>query len=137
MGGTSAAMMLHRMITDEFGWRGEFQVAESLQMCAMDRAVKLDVQEAYGCGKEAVRLAERDTGGVMVAIERVSRRGDPYAIRYGTAPLHDVANTARPMPDKYIGEDGMSVSKAFQAYIEPLVGEMPSYASLAIKRARP
>ena len=37
MGGTSAAMMLHRMIHAEFGWRGEFQVCESLQMCAADR----------------------------------------------------------------------------------------------------
>ena len=37
MGGTSAAMMLHRMIHATFGWRGEFQVCESLQMCAADR----------------------------------------------------------------------------------------------------
>ena len=40
MGGTSAAMMLHKIIGDQFGWRGEFQVTESLQMCAMDRAVE-------------------------------------------------------------------------------------------------
>jgi len=39
MGGTSAAMMLHRMIHAEFGWRGEFQVCESLQMAAADRAL--------------------------------------------------------------------------------------------------
>lgn len=32
MGGTSAAMMLHRMLSSAFGWRGEFQVTESLQM---------------------------------------------------------------------------------------------------------
>ena len=38
MGGTSAAMMLHAMIRKEFGWRGEFQVCESLAMCAADRA---------------------------------------------------------------------------------------------------
>src|SRR4029450_11398435 len=56
MGGTSAAMMLHRMLTNTFGWRGEFQVTESLQMCAADRAVKLDIDEAYNCGREAVRL---------------------------------------------------------------------------------
>jgi 6-phosphofructokinase 1 len=38
MGGTSAAMMLHRMLSNTFGWRGEFQVTESLQMSAADRA---------------------------------------------------------------------------------------------------
>jgi len=59
MGGTSAAMMLHRMLSNAFGWRGEFQVTESLQMCAADRAVKLDFDEAYQCGREAVRLATR------------------------------------------------------------------------------
>lgn len=137
MGGTSAAMMLHRMIADEFGWRGEFQIAESLQMCAMDRAVKLDLREAYGCGKEAVRLAVRGEGGVMVTIERVSKRGESYASAFGTAPLKDVANAARPMPDKYIGDDGLSVAKSFQAYIDPLVGQAPNYASLVLERARP
>jgi 6-phosphofructokinase 1 len=57
MGGTSAAMMLHRMITQAFGWRGEFQIVESLQMAASDRAVKLDYDEAYACGRQAVKLA--------------------------------------------------------------------------------
>src|SRR3954470_6334408 len=79
MGGTSAAMMLHRMLASQFGWRGEFQVTESLQMCAADRAVKLDVDEAYACGREAVRLASSGANGVMVAIER--NRGPRYSSR--------------------------------------------------------
>ncbi|MFT4557611.1 MAG: 6-phosphofructokinase, partial [Planctomycetaceae bacterium] len=95
MGGTSAAMMLHRMISDEFGWRGEFQVTESLQMCAADRAVKLDIDEAFGCGKQAVRLAEQGTSGVMVTINRTSKRGEPYATDFGTIPLGEVANAER------------------------------------------
>ena len=37
MAGTSAAMALHRMVSDEFGFRGEFQITESLPMCAADR----------------------------------------------------------------------------------------------------
>ena len=75
MGGTSAAMMLHKMIGDEFGWRGEFQVTESLQMSAADRAVKLDRDEAYGCGEQAVALATAGTSGVMVTIKRSSKPG--------------------------------------------------------------
>ncbi|MCJ7693314.1 MAG: diphosphate--fructose-6-phosphate 1-phosphotransferase, partial [Sedimentisphaerales bacterium] len=54
MGGTSAAMALHRMISDEFGFRGEFQITESLPMCAADRAVQVDIDEAYMCGRQAV-----------------------------------------------------------------------------------
>jgi 6-phosphofructokinase 1 len=137
MGGTSAAMLLHRIISDRFGWRGEFQVTESLQMCGADRAVKLDIDEAYGCGREAVRLAEQGIGGVMVTIERDSKHGEAYRSRYGTIPLRDVANAARPMPDKFIRRDGMFVTKAFLDYAQPLVGELPTYASLTIKRTKP
>eukprot|EP00913_Durusdinium_trenchii_P035247 g32977.t1 len=120
MGGTSAAMILHRMISDEFGWRGEFQVTESLQMCAADRVVKLDLDEAYGCGRQAVKLAEKGTGGVMVTIDRVSKRGELYQSTYGTAPLGEVANHERPMPDKFIQKNGMFVTKAFLDYARPL-----------------
>lgn len=137
MGGTSAAMMLHRMISDEFGWRGEFQVTESLQMAAADRAVKLDIDEAFGCGKEAVRLAEQGTTGVMVTINRTSKRGEPYACDFGTIPLGEVANAERPMPAKFISKDGLFVAKAFLDYARPLVGELPEFFDLDLKKAKP
>ncbi|MGH7214765.1 MAG: diphosphate--fructose-6-phosphate 1-phosphotransferase [Tepidisphaeraceae bacterium] len=136
MGGTSAAMMLHRMIANEFDWRGEFQVTESLQMAAADRAVKLDFDEAYGCGQQAVKLAEKDVGDVMVTLERASKRGEKYRAAYGTIPLKEVAVHARPMDDKYLDKSGMFVTKAFYDYASPLVGELPEYASLTIKKAK-
>ena len=137
MGGTSAAMMLHRIIADEFGWRGEFQVTESLQMCAADRAVKLDYDEAYKCGKQAVKLATSGTTGVMVSLTRESKPGEPYRSGTGTIELAKVANHERPMPDKYITKDDLFVTKAFLDYCRPLVGELPAYANLTIKRAKP
>jgi 6-phosphofructokinase 1 len=137
MGGTSAAMMLHRMISDEFGWRGEFQITESLLMAAGDRATKLDLDEAYGCGREAVRLAESGESGVMVTIERLSKPGEPYKCGFGSIPLAKVALHDRPMPGKFIAKNGMGVTKAFLDYAGPLVGELPSYASLELKFAKP
>tara|TARA_R110002072_G_scaffold303142_1_gene495836 strand:- start:115936 stop:117147 length:1212 start_codon:yes stop_codon:yes gene_type:complete len=137
MGGTSAAMMLHRMISDEFGWRGEFQVTESLQMCAADRAVKLDIDEAFGCGKEAVRLAENGASGVMVTINRTSKHGEPYASDFGTIPLGEVANAERPMPAKFISKDGLFVTKAFLDYANPLIGDLPEFFDLDLKKAKP
>ena len=136
MGGTSAAMMLHQIISREFGWRGEFQVTESLEMCAADRAVKLDIDEAFGCGRQAVKLAEKGESGVMVTIQRTSKPNEPYRAEFGTIPLAAVANTERPMPDNYITKDGMFVTKAFLNYAQPLVGELPEYANLTIKRAK-
>jgi len=129
MGGTSAAMMLHRMIHAEFGWRGEFQVCESLQMCAVDRAAPGDAEEAYACGRRAVELAAEGTSGVMVSIVRQSN--DPYRWSLGTAPLADVAIGAKPMPDDYINAEGNFVTPACIEYLKPLIGEMPDYARLA------
>ncbi|MEN6405582.1 MAG: 6-phosphofructokinase [Thermoguttaceae bacterium] len=128
MGGTSAAMMLHRMIRDEFGWRGEFQVCESLQMCAADRTCPGDVEEAYACGRRAVELAVAGTSGVMVSIVREST--DPYRWSLGTAPLAEVALGAKPMPDEYIGDERLFVTQACVDYLKPLVGPLPQYVRL-------
>ncbi|MCA8998393.1 MAG: diphosphate--fructose-6-phosphate 1-phosphotransferase [Planctomycetaceae bacterium] len=133
MGGTSVAMMLHRILSTEFGWRGEFQVCESLQMSAADRTVALDIREAHSCGKQAVKLALSGTEGVMVTMERANKKGEPYAMQHGTAPLSEVANHERPMPDNYIAKSGMDVTKAFLDYAAPLIGELPEYVRLRKK----
>ena len=49
----------------------------------------------------------------------------------------NAAASARPMPDKYIRSDGLFVTKAFLDYAQPLVGELPSYAKLDPKQAKP
>ena len=129
MGGTSAAMQLHRIISDNFkGLRGEFQVVESLQMCAADRVPPLDIKEACGCGVEAVRLAAQQLTGKMVTIVRKSSR--PYKSAFGTAALSDVAIKAKPMPPQFVDESGMFVTTAFVDYVRPLIGELPRYVAL-------
>ncbi len=136
MGGTSVAMVLHRIISQEFGWRGEFQVSESLPMCAADRGMKLDFQEAYNCGKQAVRLAIKGQTGVMVTMQRTNTGRQPYKIGFGTIPLKEVANHERPMPDEFISDDGLDVTPAFLKYLAPLIGDLPQYVSLAGKKAK-
>jgi hypothetical protein len=97
----------------------------------------LDIDEAFGCGKQAVRLAEQGTSGVMVTINRTSKRGEPYATDFGTIPLGEVANAERPMPAKFISKDGLFVTKAFLDYANPLVGELPEFFDLDLKKAKP
>jgi len=131
MGGTSAAMMLHKMIGDRFkGQRGEFQVVESLQMCGSDRASNLDLEEAYLCGQRALEMAEEGKTGLMVSLVRGSVDGR-YCTELGTAALADVAVKAKPMPDEYIDESGLFVTQAFIDYLKPLVGELPEFANFA------
>jgi 6-phosphofructokinase len=128
MGGASVAITLHSMISSEFGVRGEFQVPESLIMSDFVRALPSDLDEAWYCGVEAVRLAERGESGYMVTIDRVS--DDPYEISYGKVPLGEVAIAARPMPQEYFNDAGNFVSDAFLKYMKPLTGELPDFVRL-------
>lgn len=127
MGGSSAALNLHRFIAAETGYRGEFQIPESMPMAAADRRAPIDAAEARACGTEAVRRALLGESGVMVTIERTSDR--PYTVTYGTAPLADVAIRARPMPPELLRSG--YVTPAFLDYLRPLVGEFTTWADLA------
>jgi 6-phosphofructokinase 1 len=129
MGGSSVAVNLHKMISDEFGFRGEFQITESLPMCAADRAVQLDIDEAYQCGLSAIELAKTEKTGLMITIERTSNA--PYASTNGTIPLSDVAIKAKPMPQEYINHEGNFITDAFLDYVRPLIGTMPDYVKLS------
>jgi 6-phosphofructokinase 1 len=128
MGGTSAAMALHQMISKEFGWRGEFQITESLPMCAADRAVQLDIEEAYMCGQRAVDLAADKQSGVMVSLVR--EEGAGYKCSLGTSPLSEVAVKAKPMPDNFINESGDFITEEFLEYLRPMIGDLPVYSRL-------
>lgn len=134
MGGASVGLNLHAMLREAYGWRGEFQITESLIMCAADRAIAQDIKEANVCGKRAVALADKGTSGFMVAMQR--KPGRKYAIELVTAKLSEVAVHAKPMPSDYINDQGNFVTPKFKAYIEPLVGELPEYVKLKLKMAK-
>ena len=128
MSGASVGMNLHRMISDEFGYRGEFQITESLVMCDYARSSAVDIEEAYQCGVEAVKLAERGESGYMVSMNRIS--DEPYRISYGKIPLKEVAVSAKPMTPDYFNKEGNNVSEKFLRYLKPLVGELPEFVRL-------
>ncbi len=133
MGGTSAAMMLHKVLSEKFGWRGEFQVTESLQMCASDRTSETDVDEAYLAGRAAVDVAAAGASGLMVTLQR--ENGAAYRCITATAHLSEVAVKSRPMPDEFINAEGNGVTGAFLDYLRPLVGELPTCTSPALEHA--
>ena len=134
MGGGSVGLSVHRIISENFpGWRGEFEITESLPMSAADRAVKLDLDEAYLLGRAAVIAAASGISGKMVTLERPKTK--KYKTKIGLANISDVAVHAKPMPRNFITPDGFYVTKAFIDYASPLVGELPKYVRLAGKPA--
>ena len=128
MGGASVGIEVHKMITEATGLRGEFQIIESLNMSAIDRATPLDLQEAYDCGSEAVRLALAGESGSMVSIERVGN--EPYQSKLTTVPLSETAIRAKAMPESFINAEGNDVTAEALTYLKPLVGELPPFERL-------
>jgi len=129
MGGGSVGLSVHRIITNAFsGWRGEFQITESLPMSAADRAVDLDLYEAYLLGSTAVKAAAKGISGKMVTLEQNKKK--KYKAKVGLVNISEVAVHAKPMPRDFISKDGFYVTQKFIDYAAPLVGELPGYVQL-------
>lgn len=103
---------------------GSFVRASSLLASLVDR------QEAYDLGwSAAARVAARQTD-IMVTLDRLS--DEPYQCAIGTAPLSDIANQARSLPDGFIAPGNRGISDSFRAWAGPLLGPdpFPAYARL-------
>jgi len=97
-------------------------------MCAIDRASKIDLQEAYDCGVKAIQLAEEGASGVMISIHRIS--SSPYHVELKTVSLEEVALNTKLMDNKYINNQGNFITDEYIKYIKPLIGELPNYSEL-------
>ena len=84
-------------------------------------------------GREAVRQAAGGTSGYMVSLVR--EPGETYRCTTGLAPLEEVANVEKLLPDEFINAEGNFVTEAFKAYTRPLMGgPPPDYVTLAQHR---
>ena len=110
-----------RIRADTFGY---------LQRSFPGYASPVDQAEARLAGKTGVEYAcseDYQTGSVAF---RRTGNGDNYAIECFRAELQDVARETKPLPAKYINEEGNGITKEFREYVSPLVGELPAIAKL-------
>ncbi len=108
------------MVREAHGYKYHWAVADYLQRSARHIASKVDVEQAYACGKAAVELAVKGHNAVMPTIVRKSAR--PYRWVIGHVPLAQVANQEKKMPRDFISADGFGITAACRRYLEPLVG---------------
>lgn len=106
-------------------------VEESLQVKA--RSVKLgmaqraavhcssqaDNDEAFLAGQAAVQAAINGETDKMVTLLR--SEGEGYACETGLAPLSEIANGVKKLPESWINEDGVSMNYNFYKYALPLI----------------
>ena len=136
LGGVAPA--LAALVRQRLGHKLHWAVADYLQRSARHIAAAIDVEQAYAVGRHAVELALAGRDGVMATIVRTSDA--PYRWELGAAPLAEVANVERMLPDEFVRADGFGITDAARAYLAPLiVGEapppfangLPEYARLA------
>ncbi len=118
----------------QLGGAGEYLrglVEETLQIKA--RSVKLgmaqraavhcssqaDNDEAFLAGEAAVQAAVAGETDKMVTLLRGD--GDTYTCETGLAPLSEIANGVKALPENWINEDGVTMSYQFYKYALPLI----------------
>jgi 6-phosphofructokinase 1 len=94
------------------------------QRAAANYASQVDNDEAFLAGQAAVQAAINGETDKMVTLLRGD--GETYSCETGLAPLSEIANGVKTLPESWINEDGVSMSYQFYKYAQPLIqGEVP------------
>jgi len=130
LGGVAEAFK--NTIEKEVGIKTYWNKLGSQQRCSMHFASLTDVNEAYMCGKAAVKAAMSGVNGKMITLVRNGSTSSPqgkdakYKCTTGFADLRDVANGEKMVPKDFINEKGNHITDACRKYIGPLIkGEAP------------
>ena len=107
-----------------------------LQRCASHIASKTDIEEAFECGRQAVKKAVDGESDKMVSFKR---KEGTYSIDYVTQDLTITANAEKTIPLEWISNNGTDLTEDFVEYALPLIqgdpncrteNGLPSYAKL-------
>lgn len=90
-----------------------------LQRSAAHLASKVDVEEAFNAGKEAVKAAISGKTDFMVGFKRLSSK--PYQMEYVLIPLAEAANTEQKVPLEWILPHGQGMTQEYVDYALPLI----------------
>jgi len=87
-----------------------------------------DREEAYECGRAAVRAASEGETEKMVTLVR--QPGSPYRSSTGLAPLEKVAAVTKLLPTEWIHPAGNNLTQQFIDYAKPLVAPIEPHPRL-------
>ncbi len=118
LGGVGA--QLANLIKAETGFKTRGVELSLMQRCGAHLASKVDVEETFRAGREAVKAAVRGTTDKMVVYKRVEKDGK-YRCKYSLVRLSLAANTEKTVPQEWIINNGTYVSNEFIEYALPLI----------------
>ena len=117
--GGGLANYLKEIVEKELGYSTRSTTLGTSQRSAIHYASKVDADEAYQVGVEAVRLAADGASGVMVTLDRSDEGG--YHVKMGQIELQQVANQEKKVPASMINARGNGVTEEFIRYARPLI----------------
>ena len=117
LGGVGA--MLAQMVKEKYGVKTRAIEFSLLQRCAAHLASKVDVEEAFACGSEAVKAAINGETDKMVCLIR--EEGKDYVCKPKLMDVALAANTEKKIPESWILPAGQGLTKDFVDYALPLI----------------
>ena len=118
LGGT--ANVLANVLKDELGVKVRPIEFSLLQRCAQHLASRIDVEEAFNAGAEAVKAAVNGITDYMIGFKRHMENGH-YECEYVKIPLADVANAEKKVPAEWITPEGTGLTEDYVHYALPLI----------------
>ena len=121
LGGIGFSLL--KWLKDLLKIKSHLAVSDYLQRSAGHCMSKVDFEQAFSLGKNAVQAIKDKQNGVMLAIKRESSVPYKWSIQY--TPLSNVANKERLVPDEYLTSEH-KLSRQGKEYFAPLIhGEVP------------
>ncbi len=117
---TGAGQFLCNLISRKLKVKARWDKPGTLQRASSAIVSRVDLEEAYMVGRDAVRHATAGTSDRIVVLVR--ENGPKYRCTTGLAPLEAIANIEKRLPDDYIAPAGNFVTDAFVQYARPLIG---------------
>lgn len=114
-----AGQRVARRIHAALGYKHHWSIPDYLQRAAGHLISAVDHQQARAVGCAAVDYALDGLDGMMPAIRRLADQ--PYRWDIQPVRVADIANLERRVPPHFISADGLYVSDAGRAYLQPLI----------------
>lgn len=95
-----------------------------LQRCSMHCASKIDIEEAFLSGYEALKYAKNNMNGYMVAIKREDNEN--YKTSFFPIEASKIANNVKYLPTEWVNEKGNNIKEEALEYFLPLFEGTPS-----------
>ncbi len=117
------------IVSRELGYKYHWAVSDYLQRSARHIASATDAEHAFEVGRFAVDMAIQGVTGQMPVIVRDSDA--PYRWHIEAAPVSEIANHEKVVPDHFITDDGFGITEAARQYLAPLIAgeDYPPYGA--------